>query len=319
MGTEIVTLRDGHIEDAAALVASRYRHLRKNVAVLPSCYENKDSMVVLLSNTAKNNSGVAAIDGKHLIGFLTAMTISNFRGKRTAYSPEWANAAKLAQSRQIYQKMYTHLSEKWFEDGCLCHMVTLFPDDPEAIEVWFWEDFGLIAVDAMRGLDSVKGTSPNIEIKAAELKDIDSVMFLDRELSRELSLAPTFLYGEQNEPKEYFEQLLRDSRNRIWLALYAGKAVACMRFGSANPDTCQIIQDEKTTSISSAYTVKGLRSKDIGTALLNCGLECARSVGYERCAVDFEPMNVSGSRFWLRHFKPICYTLIRYLDPRFDQ
>jgi hypothetical protein len=38
--------------------------------------------------------------------------------------------------------------------------------------------------------------------------------------------------------------------------------------------------------------------------------------GHERCAVDFEPMNVLGARFWLRHFQPFCYSMQRVVDDR---
>ena len=38
--------------------------------------------------------------------------------------------------------------------------------------------------------------------------------------------------------------------------------------------------------------------------------------GYVRCAVDFEPENVLGARFWLRAFQPVCYSLFRQVDER---
>jgi hypothetical protein len=50
--------------------------------------------------------------------------------------------------------------------------------------------------------------------------------------------------------------------------------------------------------------------------VLNHGLDWAQSTGYERCAVDFEPQNLAGARFWLKHFQPVCYSLIRHVDER---
>ena len=87
-----------------------------------------------------------------------------------------------------------------------------------------------------------------------------------------------------------------------------------MKQGPANVDACTIIHDEKTTSIVGAFTTESVRGGGIATALLNRSLEWARSDGYERCAVDFEPMNPLATRFWLRHFQPVCYTLIRHVD-----
>ena len=74
--------------------------------------------------------------------------------------------------------------------------------------------------------------------------------------------------------------------------------------------------DEGTTSIMRAFTREGARGKGIATALLDRSLEWARAEGYERCAVDFEPMNYLAARFWMRHFQPVIYALVRQIDER---
>jgi GNAT superfamily N-acetyltransferase len=101
------------------------------------------------------------------------------------------------------------------------------------------------------------------------------------------------------------------------LAYADGDPVAFIRMGPANDDVCTIIYDEKTTSIYGAFTRETERGKNIATSLLAHALEAARSAGYERCAVDFETMNLLGTRFWLRHdFKPVSFSLLRYVDER---
>jgi hypothetical protein len=50
--------------------------------------------------------------------------------------------------------------------------------------------------------------------------------------------------------------------------------------------------------------------------LLDQALMSARALGYERCAVPFEPMNILGTRFWLKFFKPVCFSIVRYIDER---
>ena len=84
-----------------------------------------------------------------------------------------------------------------------------------------------------------------------------------------------------------------------------------MGLGPPDPTACYIIRDEKTTSIHTAFTAERARERGIGTTLLSHSLDWARTIGYERCAVDFEPQNIAGARFWLRHFQPISYSLIR--------
>jgi GNAT superfamily N-acetyltransferase len=104
----------------------------------------------------------------------------------------------------------------------------------------------------------------------------------------------------------------------VWLADHQGEAVAYMRLGPASEDACTIIRDDKTCSITGAFTSEKARGRGIATALLDRSLRWARAQAYERCAVDFEPMNPLATRFWLRHFEPVCYTLVRHVDERAD-
>ncbi len=311
MELEIVPLLDGHLEDAAALVTTRYRSLRQHVASVPTQYEESALILPLLGDLASRERGVAAVHSERLVGFLLGQVLPSFRGKRSVYSPEWANAAKPRDCRRIYQSMYAHLSSRWVTDGCLTYIVTLFADDREAIDAWFWEEFGLIAVDAVRDVSPVCGPTSQADVRRATLEDVDSVMRLSQKLRRHLASAPTFLWREEVPQRSLFEQLLVDSSRPHWLAFRGEEAVALMNLGPANPDACHIIRDERTSSVLGGFTEESMRGQGIGTALLSCSLEWAHSAGYTRCAVDFEPANVLASRFWLRHFHPVCYSLIR--------
>jgi GNAT superfamily N-acetyltransferase len=89
-----------------------------------------------------------------------------------------------------------------------------------------------------------------------------------------------------------------------------------MRLGPADDDVCTIIVDEKTTSIYAAFAKEEIRRKGIATALLDHALKSAQASGYERCAVSFEPMNLLGTRFWLKYFKTVCISVFRHIDDR---
>jgi hypothetical protein len=41
---------------------------------------------------------------------MTGWVLPSFRGKRNTFSPKWANAAELGDSRHIYVEMYRHLA-----------------------------------------------------------------------------------------------------------------------------------------------------------------------------------------------------------------
>jgi GNAT superfamily N-acetyltransferase len=316
MPLEIVPLRDKHLEDAAALVTTGYRALRQHVPSLPSRYEDVGSILPPLRDLAGQAPGVVAMRDGRLAGFLLGMVIPEFRGKRGAYSPEWANAADAEGGREIYREMYAHLSARWVADGCFTHVITLLAHNREAVDAWHWLGFGLAAVDAIRDLTPAQGALADVEIRRAGLEDIEQAMMLDQALQRHLATAPIFLVSEETPEEEFHEQWLADSAHALWLAYRGGEVVACMGLEPSNPKACYVIRDEKTTSITSAFTRESERNKGIATALLNHSLDWARSVGYVRCAVDFEPQNIPAARFWLRHFRPVCYSLIRQVDER---
>jgi GNAT superfamily N-acetyltransferase len=238
-----------------------------------------------------------------------------FRGKRSVYSPEWANAAELGDSRRIYEEMYTHLAAVWTADSCAAHYISMFANDPQAIEAWHWLGFGTLSVDAIRGLQPIEGIDERFSIRKAGMEDLEQILMLNQELRHYMKSSPVFFLASEDS-ESYFEEWLEEPGKVIWLASIEEEPVAFMSIGPANDDACTIIYDERTTSINGAYTREPVRGQDIATAVLDHALRAARSSGYERCAVDFESMNLLGTRFWLRHFRPVCFSLLRYVDDR---
>ena len=68
-------------------------------------------------------------------------------------------------------------------------------------------------------------------------------------------------------------------------------------------------------SASSLVVTRGM-NRGAATALLSRAVRWTRDAGFERLAVDFESANVTGSRFWLARFRPVCLSLLRRLDER---
>lgn len=313
---EVVPLKEKHLQDAAALVSRRYQGLREQVPSLPPRYAEVSTLLPMLRDIAGAGPGVAAIHGGRLVGFLTGWLVPSFRGKRSAFSPEWANAADPENSQRIYEQMYTHLSASWVADGYTTHLVGLLANDREGLEGWHWLGFGMIAADAVRDLQPAPGHDTNVEIRRAGLQDLEQVRTLSEALSQYMAAPPIFLVDTGERARDEYEEWLQNPDKAIWLACHGTEAVAYMRQGPASENASTIIYDEKTTSITGAFTQERARGGGIATALLNRSLAWARAKGYERCAVDFEPMNPLATRFWLRHFQPVCYAVIRHVDER---
>mgnify|MGYP001817736920 CR=1 FL=1 len=221
-------------------------------------------------------------------------------------------------SARIYEEMYSHLAADWVAERYVAHYISLFPNDVNALRAWNWMGFGMISVDALRGLDSIQGDDVDVPIRRAELQDLEQVMELHEALRQYMKGSPIFLPTERRD-RSYYEEWLQNPDKVVWLAYWNEEPVAFMRLGPADDDVCTIIYDEKTTSIYAAFTREKVRREGVATALLDHALQSARVSGYERCAVPFEPMNLIGARFWLKHFSPVCLSVLRHIDDRLTQ
>jgi GNAT superfamily N-acetyltransferase len=313
---QIVPLQETQIEEAAALACARYRMQRQQIPPLPARFEDVDTILPWIRDLASRAPGVAALLDGRLAGYLLGFVIPEFRGKRSVYSPEWANAADLEDSRRIYEEMYSRLSAQWVADGCAIHLVSMLAHDRAGLQGWHWLGFGLTAADGVRALSPVPCPSVDVEIRRAGPEDAGPAVRLLEALRRHLEAPPTFLFrGERSDVAEQ-KEWLGNPGNALWLAYQGAEAVACLGQGPASPEASVLIEDAKTTSIVSAFTRAEARGGGIATALLNRALDWGDAQGYMRCAVDWEPMNVLASRFWLRYFQPVSYALERYIDER---
>ena len=313
---KIIPLREVHLEEAASLVSHRYQRLCERVPRLPTRYSEIDILLPLLKNIlASSGTGVAAVRENRMVGFLTSWQMPSFRGKRSVYSPEWANAADLEDSARIYEAMYSQLAAGWVADKYTAHYISLFPNDTDALRALHWLGFGMFAIDALRGLEAIPGDQANIRIQRAEAKDIEQVVELHEDLRQYMKSAPVFFLSDPHD-RSYYQEWLQSPDKVVWLAYWKEEPVAMMRLGPADEDVCTIIVDEKTTSIYSAFTKEETRREGVASALLDRALQSARDSGYVRCAVPFEPMNLLGTRFWLKYFDPVCFSVLRTIDER---
>ncbi len=310
---EITPLREAHLPEAAALVARRYVALRRLRPQLPPRYADPAELLPRLRDLLRRAPGAAALRQGRLVGFLSGYLLDHLRGRPGVFSPEWANAADPDASRPIYEALYDTMARQWFADGRTAHGVSLFADDAAASEAWHWLGFGLGAADALRDLSPLNAPELTMPITRAGPADIAQLAALDDGLHRHLMDAPVCL--PLAPPGDYAELVadLADPAYAFWVAWDGDEAAAFMKFGPATDTACTIIVDPGTSSITGAFTRPGLRGRGVAAALLERGLSWARESGYQRCSVDFEPMNTPAARFWLAHFELVCLAHLRQI------
>ena len=315
MSIKIVPFDDDHLESAASMASARYRGERKVAPHLPGRFENPEHIVPLLQDLGQGAPGVAAVRDGVMAGFLLSY-MSVFGGVRTTYCPDFGHAADEAGQRDIYRQMYGDLARVWLAHGCFAHGITFFAHEQAAMDAWFSVGFGLNVVDAMRDIDAGEVSEAAVEIRRMAAEDVDVVTPLMMSLRRHLAGSPVFLPLIIEEWRADLAEWLCDPANALWLAFLGGEPVGLIRM---EPSEFQVLPvSEKTTvAITGAFTKQEIRGQGIGTALLDHGLDWARSVGYKQCSVDFESANIPSSWFWLgKGFGPVCYSLIRRVDDR---
>lgn len=313
---EVVPLGDEHLEPAAALFAARYQEARARQPLLPASHGHAEPILPKLRCLAHKGLGVAAMRDRRMVGYMLARVLPAFRGRRAAYVAEWAHAAESADRRQIYQEMYACLAGRLVNDGCLVQLVTLLADDAETVETFSWQGFGLQCVDALRDLGPLAEVLADMPVRRAEAGDVCLVQAFDRALLAHLQSSPILLPPSEPASQQTVVEWLADPRQAIFLAGPAEEPVGLARVQPANASAAFVISDPKTASITAMFTRPAERSRGVGTALLDQVLAWARGEGYERCAVDFESQNLPGGRFWMRHFRPVCYSVRRCVDER---
>ena len=310
-----------HIEDAARLFVSSYKNQKEHIGCLPSNFEKLETVTRLLEGILETHPGVVAISDRRLTGYLTGfIKIPDFKGiSLGVYVPEWAHSAENIPGKS-FQSMYDSISRDWVSDGCFTHAVTFFASDTTLRDLLYWSGFGLLVVDAIRtinkgDLNTNDELSSEIIIRHANDDDLGELSRLDNELVSYLSRSPTFLFTERNEEPETAKAFLGENSISI-VAERDHRVLACIRGRSQKEDSCAIVQDANVMGIDFAYTDPSVRELGIGRRILGEILEWGKSKHKTGCAVDFESANVLGRAFWLRHFNAVCFSAIRYVDPR---
>lgn len=267
-----------------------------------------------IRRSAGAGDGVVALMDKVPVGYMIGLELQ-FHGDCTAYCPVRGHAAAEQDEVAIYKRMYSHVSQEWVSKGQMSHLLTYYARDKAMTELLFSLGFGLLIVDAMRGVDPLPKRDRDVCIREASGDDIGDVMRLGEE-AREFYLeAPTFLVGVVHD-RQHYQTLLDEDSIAIFLAYHEGELVGLMDINHHGTDDAFQLVDAGTATIDSIgpYILPEHRARGIGAALLQRTTEWCRQRNLERVHVDFESANPYASGFWPKHFRPILHTVRRSLS-----
>jgi GNAT superfamily N-acetyltransferase len=313
-----MTLRVGpfdhaHIEAAARIAADRIARMCALVPIVPAM--KPTTITPLLERIIEAGPAVVALDGERIVGHLAAW-VGSGHGRHWAFSPEWANATVGPEPRRALEAMYADVAAAWVAAGIRTHIVAVPVGDESTSEALGWLGFGIGTADAVRDLSPIAAAKTGIACRRASPDDVSTIAALERGLRDHLRRAPVFFtLAPERTVADHLARLLEPGV-ATFLAEDDGRAVAYLRIGPAAHDAATVIGDAGTASISGAFTIPDRRGTGIATELLAAAIDWANMAGYERCAVDFESMNVEARRFWMRWFRPVVLSMVRRVaDP----
>jgi GNAT superfamily N-acetyltransferase len=325
---QLQPLTEVHLDEAAALLATRHRADRQREPTLPGQFEDtsvaRAGLQVALDRPGAR--GVVALQGGHMVGYLVGFVVSPPATSFAAliYMPHSVNIPYIGHAvansdGEIYRYMYAALAPAWLAAGCFSHYVWLPAGDTQAVDAWFSLNFGRETVHAVRETSTAVpvGVGDAVVIRRAGPEDVDEITELTLANWRYHTGSPVFLPflpDVEQELRKEPSELLADPTSATWLAYRDGHAVGVVIMtpshqGMGVPARC--------VELYHGYTDTAARGGGVATALLSEAMSWARKTGYQYCELKFFSANVLGSRFWVGSgFRPLSYRLFRRIDER---
>jgi GNAT superfamily N-acetyltransferase len=289
-GHEIVPFEDGHLDDAAALLAARHARHREAEPLLP---EEVDFRAAVEQEWRQEGaSGVFSGDGYVIAAASAFAGISWLRIGIAGHAIEG--------DREGMRDLYAAAAQRWVDEGHTRQVVFVPAQDSELVDAWFRLGFGGSATLAMRESRAGEPFDAGVEIRRGTPDDFRDAARLERELSAAMLPAPSFSeiplqsveeieaeWREEGEADKY-ELFVAERDRRI-----VGHTLLYRRPPDLRVPPCSI-------DLAQASTEPEARGTGVGRALTEHVLGWANDHGYPVMTTDWRITNLWASRFWPR-------------------
>jgi GNAT superfamily N-acetyltransferase len=315
MGDEypLVPMTGEHLEPATGLFIENYRREQEGSPLLPSRAIAEPDWIYRALEAHLANPGVAVVEHGQLVGFMLTGFRFPWKGQQAVLVPEYCHAAVEGRKRELYQRMYMHLSQEWADSHMHLQMIGHFAHDTVLQETLYQLGFGAILAERLRDCSALDGPH---EVVIREEKDVSKLLDIQIEHNAYYRKAPIFIL-KPTSPDEVLDELESHARQGDVFLVYSeqGEPRAYMIVGTSTVEgEGFLLQNTNTAQVKSAYARPAVRGKGIGKALLQRAIDWAQAHGYERIFVEHETANFSGSIFWHTHFNPYIHFSMRYID-----
>lgn len=310
-----------HLDPAIALFQESYRQERERSPLLPTRALDDPAWIhaalsACLDNALWNSDpGVAVMQDNRLAAYMVTGAQFHWKGQNAALVPEYGHSATTTDKETLYQRMYMHLAQMWVDNHHHLHLIGHLAHDDVLRETLYQLGFGAILAERLRDLSPINAPA---DIAIVEEPDVHNLADLELEHNHYYAKAPIFLTKDTDRDAMLADLDEHAQAGDVFFTYYeGGRPRANMIVGRPDPNQegeGVLIWDTNTAQVKSAYVQPEVRSKGVGTALLNRAIQWGQAQGCERLFVEHETANFYGSHFWRKHFTPYLYFSMRYVD-----
>jgi ribosomal protein S18 acetylase RimI-like enzyme len=312
---EVVPFADGHLGDAARLLAGRHTRHRSAEPLLPQRYEAPAAAAVELQAawSATDASGAAATRDGRLVGYVVGAP-----REPGVWGPNiWVEAAGHAvEAGEDVRDLYGLAAERWVEEGAQRHYALVPATDAELVDAWFRLGFGHQQAHGVQEPRPARA-GKTFEIREPTVDDVQALIEVDLALPVHQRSSPVF--SEQPLPTtellcEEWRKTLEGDEERVLIGCLQGRPVACWSVCDASLSVHNrgLTLPERACYLAFAATLPEARGSGIGVELTEASLDAAHRDGYAAMVTDWRVTNLLASRFWpKRGFRDAFFRLYR--------
>lgn len=175
--------------------------------------------------------------------------------------------------------------------------------------------FGRIVLDAARPtselLEELEEQPATKLIRRADLPDAEALAALDAELAAHIGASPVLMPRTRGRDAHAWRTWLQEPGAVAYLALDGARVVGFIKAQPPQCDVTDAVHAPGTLAINGMYVVPSRRRQGIARHLL---LRLAREAALDQMplmSVDCETLNPEAYGFWIRHFRPVTWSLER--------
>lgn len=308
--TTIEAMTAEHLDAAAALLAAR-QAAHEAVEPLVAGGDLREGLDAAFS--ADGASGVVAVDGGQVVGYLLGR-LADGRGWGThAWVPRAGHAAR---DPETVRDLYAAIAPQWLAAGARLHLA-LVPNMPSLLDPWQRLAFGIMQAEGVResgGLGGAPGSG--VTVRVGGLADLDDVAMPQGTLiwhhQRDTPTFSGLTVPSAEEMRGKWVEALDEDGVVFLVAERDGRPVG---YTLVYPADADLGTPPTALALGSAAVVPEERGTGVGLALTEYVLTWAAQQGHPSVVIDWRVANLLSSRFWpARGFRTTYYRLHRVLE-----